>query len=476
MIRKQRTGFRALRQAGQEWISGFLGSLKPRTAKPHLGLLSFSRLPSPEENRSHTPPGSAAHHSLNRSPHLRPLRVESLEDRQLLSIGGVDAEEQLRLVGQPAASTSSIAELMSSDSGEIHGTKWSDLDGDGTRDAGEPGLAGVTIYLDLNCNGRLDEGEPRTLTIADDPATTADEAGTYSFSVAPGTYVVAEVTPEGWRKTYPVASPSVASGGATWFDLLPTGEGVTDTELVTDAGTIWTRTWLEPLRDSRGLTEALANRELMPLDNRYSHLTLNQDPEGDMPREVTFTRDGAHVLVVNRDTDNVIVHDADTMEVVANIRVGDFPVHITATPDGRYALVANRLGNSLSVIDVSDWSIAATVPLGELPFRTAVTSDSQYAVVAIDGGSGSSSFAVVSLDTFEVVRTIATPPQGTVVVSWTSERVMFGYSTFALAPDDRTLFLPDTSGDQLMLYDLQTGETLAAIPVAGGVASVTLNP
>jgi hypothetical protein len=103
--------------------SGGLGSLKPRTAKPHLGLLSFSRLPSPEENRSHTPPGSAAHHSLNRSFYHRPLRVESLEDRQLLSIGGVDAEEQLRLVGQPVASTSSIAELMSSDSGEIHGAK-----------------------------------------------------------------------------------------------------------------------------------------------------------------------------------------------------------------------------------------------------------------------------------------------------------------------------------------------------------------
>ena len=48
--------------------------------------------------------------------------------------------------------------------GEIHGTKWNDLDGDGVRDAGEPGLEAWTIFLDQNTNGVLDAGEPNTLT------------------------------------------------------------------------------------------------------------------------------------------------------------------------------------------------------------------------------------------------------------------------------------------------------------------------
>ena len=39
---------------------------------------------------------------------------------------------------------------------EIHGTKWNDLDGDGVRDAGEPGLPGWEMYLDHNANGTLD--------------------------------------------------------------------------------------------------------------------------------------------------------------------------------------------------------------------------------------------------------------------------------------------------------------------------------
>ncbi len=42
--------------------------------------------------------------------------------------------------------------------GEIRGTKYEDLDGDGVRDAGEPALAGVTVYIDRNNDGVLDSG------------------------------------------------------------------------------------------------------------------------------------------------------------------------------------------------------------------------------------------------------------------------------------------------------------------------------
>ncbi|MCX7425571.1 MAG: proprotein convertase P-domain-containing protein [Planctomycetia bacterium] len=41
---------------------------------------------------------------------------------------------------------------------EIHGTVWDDADGDGSRDAGEAGVAGQTVYLDDNHNGVRDEG------------------------------------------------------------------------------------------------------------------------------------------------------------------------------------------------------------------------------------------------------------------------------------------------------------------------------
>jgi len=107
-------------------------------------------------------------------------------------------------------------------SGSIYGRKWHDLDGDGEWDYGEPGLANWTIYLDLNENGQLDDGEPTTRTLPTDPLADCDcdLTGVYVFrDVPPGEYVVAEVIPDGWRQTYPregVHKVTVPPAGAVW--------------------------------------------------------------------------------------------------------------------------------------------------------------------------------------------------------------------------------------------------------------------
>ncbi|MEP0847778.1 MAG: VCBS repeat-containing protein [Phycisphaerae bacterium] len=67
----------------------------------------------------------------------------------------------------------------------IAGTVWKDADRSGTRDAGEPGLAGATIYHDANLNGRYDAGEPTAMTNAD---------GAYAFTgLAAGRYFLASL-------------------------------------------------------------------------------------------------------------------------------------------------------------------------------------------------------------------------------------------------------------------------------------------
>ena len=66
----------------------------------------------------------------------------------------------------------------------ISGTKWSDLDADGVRDAGEPGIANYVVYIDANHNNAFDPGEPTATT---------DAEGEYVFeNVANGTYEVRE--------------------------------------------------------------------------------------------------------------------------------------------------------------------------------------------------------------------------------------------------------------------------------------------
>jgi len=81
----------------------------------------------------------------------------------------------------------------------IQGIKFHDLGGDGAFNGTDTTLSGWDIYLDLNGNGSLDAGEPRTMT---------DAAGAYAFSVpAPFTYIVREILWPAWAQTYPTNFP-----------------------------------------------------------------------------------------------------------------------------------------------------------------------------------------------------------------------------------------------------------------------------
>lgn len=112
--------------------------------------------------------------------------------------------------------------------GSITGTAWSDADADGIRDSGEPALAGRTVFLDANANGRLDTSETRAAT---------DSAGRYTLSrVAPGTHRVVQVLPAGWQATSgAVRLVKVVAGGTTAIHLGSRSSGVATTVPVSTA-------------------------------------------------------------------------------------------------------------------------------------------------------------------------------------------------------------------------------------------------
>ncbi len=79
--------------------------------------------------------------------------------------------------------------------GTVSGLKWDDKDGDGQRDTGEKGVAGTTIYVDLDNNGQLCLCEPAAIT---------DQDGRYRIQNVPvGTHHVREILAPGWEQTYP---------------------------------------------------------------------------------------------------------------------------------------------------------------------------------------------------------------------------------------------------------------------------------
>ena len=97
--------------------------------------------------------------------------------------------------------------------GSIRGTKWRDTNGNGVRDEGEAGWAGVRVYLDTNGNAVWDSTEPFAFTTADDPLTVGvDETGAYSLNNLPmGNYVVREQIPAGSTQTTTGLQPVYSS-------------------------------------------------------------------------------------------------------------------------------------------------------------------------------------------------------------------------------------------------------------------------
>ncbi|MBI5476248.1 MAG: choice-of-anchor D domain-containing protein [Ignavibacteriales bacterium] len=77
--------------------------------------------------------------------------------------------------------------------GSISGLKWRDINGDGVRQSGEPGIANWTI----NISGLINS------------STTTNSNGEYTFSYLPlGTYTISETQQTDWTQTYPSAPGS----------------------------------------------------------------------------------------------------------------------------------------------------------------------------------------------------------------------------------------------------------------------------
>ncbi|MGE5656682.1 MAG: MSCRAMM family protein [Actinomycetota bacterium] len=99
--------------------------------------------------------------------------------------------------------------------GQITGCKFSDLNNNGYKDGNERGIQGVTVYIDANGNGVLDQGERTSVT---------DQFGLWSFNnLAAGNYSIREVTPPGSFQTTPPLN--VLLGPGQKFDCATIGNG-----------------------------------------------------------------------------------------------------------------------------------------------------------------------------------------------------------------------------------------------------------
>ena len=95
----------------------------------------------------------------------------------------------------------------------VAGAAFEDVNASGVRDAGEPGLAGWTVFADLDTDGALGAGEPFAVT---------DAGGRYRLQVdvGAGGFRVMEQPPAGWAQTFdPAATANEPTAAHPYYTL-----------------------------------------------------------------------------------------------------------------------------------------------------------------------------------------------------------------------------------------------------------------
>ena len=113
--------------------------------------------------------------------------------------------------------------------GKKSGQKFEDLNGNGVKDTGEPGIANwpIQLYSDANGDGIVNGTDASTLqttTTAD--GTNGTTLGNYQFSnLPPGNYIACEGTQTGWTQSFPQPGTGIVScpNGTRGYAFLMTG-------------------------------------------------------------------------------------------------------------------------------------------------------------------------------------------------------------------------------------------------------------
>ncbi|EMA32528.1 40-residue YVTN family beta-propeller repeat-containing protein [Halobiforma lacisalsi AJ5] len=113
------------------------------------------------------------------------------------------------------------------------------------------------------------------------------------------------------------------------------------------------------------------------------------DPEvGEEPEGIEVHPE-AGLLVANQEDGMLSVLDPETLEKTGRALLGETPIRVVSSPDGRHVLVPNRESNDVSLIDTEHvrdgerqpWEIAR-IPVGIWPGGTVFAPDGNRAFVA----------------------------------------------------------------------------------------------
>jgi YVTN family beta-propeller protein len=152
---------------------------------------------------------------------------------------------------------------------------------------------------------------------------------------------------------------------------------------------------------------------------------------------------------------SVLILDAESLDILADITVGNMPSEVTFSADGMRAFVANTGSNTVTVIDVTSRAVLATLPVGEDPVGAWPGANRMMYVDC------EHSMTIVAMD----------------VMSMTSHHTYdlgFTPGMAALAPNGE-LWVTDTDNGQVVFFSADEDDRLGQVPTGMGAHALAFD-
>ncbi len=100
------------------------------------------------------------------------------------------------------------------------------------------------------------------------------------------------------------------------------------------------------------------------------------------PNAVVISADGAQVFVANRDSNEIVIINAETELVMARVDVGAKPTGLALLPDDSHLYVSNRDDGTVSVLNTSTGAVVDTLPVNAGPMALVASPEGDRVYIA----------------------------------------------------------------------------------------------
>lgn len=151
----------------------------------------------------------------------------------------------------------------------------------------------------------------------------------------------------------------------------------------------------------------------------------------------------------------VLVLDSSTLAIKQTISVGDMPMEITLSRDGKYAFVANGMSNNVTVIDTASKAVVKTIAVGANPVGAWSGNDG---VMYVDN-EAAMTLTAINGTSLDVVRTY---------------NLGFTPGMAATAPNGE-LWVTDADNGKVVFYSTATGTKVGELATAAGAHAIAFS-